>query len=321
MPGIATTTLSVHRDVLSWNSTGSDTESTRRPGLDAVAGEDVVRTPGQEFAARVSAAFEHGEDGDVVVPFRQHLPAAFPLFASRPRFTVRHLLKTATVDDLPVPHVVEPPARSQATSGTSYSRTPEAAFASRVQYAPLTDLCVNVELPAGLLEHESVFASYLDYRVLVRLSVVENQSLLHGTPDGAITGLLRLPDARRRTTEEALEEAILSTAADVEETGGSCDGIVAHPAVYWQLVRTGLLSRLATSGITVSRTRMMPRDRLLLGDFSAAATLLLPNVASVALRRGAGTDGVDVIEARTRVGLAVHLPQHLISLTWGGGDV
>ncbi|GAB1645424.1 family 3 encapsulin nanocompartment shell protein [Krasilnikovia sp. MM14-A1259] len=276
------------------------------------------RTPGETFAAAVRDATG---GGDLSVPFGIHLPAAFPLFASRPRYTVRHLLKTLSVPDAPAPHVYEPPRGGLTTTGTSYAATPEAAFALRLDTTRLTDLTVTVTLPDGILAHPDLLATFVDLRVLVRLSVLENQSLLHGTPDGAIQGLLQLPGIRSDTADRGdLATAVTAAAAEVEETGGSCDGIVAHPAVYWELVRSGALGRLQLAGITVSRTRMMPRDTLLLGDFRAALTLLLPGRASITLHRGAGTAGADVVEATSRVGLAVHLPQHLLALTLGASS-
>ncbi|CAM5507898.1 hypothetical protein GCM10010329_64030 [Streptomyces spiroverticillatus] len=269
------------------------------------------RSPGEEFAwsVRGAAAAE-----DRVVPFRAHLPAVFPLFATRPRYAVRHLLKTAQVADAPVPYVHEPAARLVA-SGTSYRTTPEGSFTSRVEHAELTDLVVRVPLPDGLLDQPALLASFVDYRVLVRLSVVENQTLLHGSEDKAITGLLDLPGIRTGRLGDDVYASITEAAAEVEETGGSCDGIVVHPFTYWELVRTGVLGQLGAAGITVSRTRMIPRGQVLLGDFRAAVTLLVPSVASLTLLRGQGPDGGDVVEASSRIGLAVHLPQHFLLLT------
>ncbi|MEJ3655440.1 family 3 encapsulin nanocompartment shell protein [Actinomycetes bacterium KLBMP 9759] len=278
---------------------------------------DLDRTPGQAFAAGIAP---RGYSDGLVVHFSTHLPAAFPLFASRPRYPVRHLLKTATVPDAPATFVHEPPRGALGAAGTSYRATPEASFAPRLAQTPLTDLVARVPVPDGLLDHPELLAQFIDFRVLVRLSVVENQSLLTGTADGSIVGLLNLPGARRVDSPLDMERAIIQAAAEVEETGGSCDGIVAHPFTYWEMVRTGLLSRLQVAGITVSRTRMIPRDRILLGDFRAAFTLLLPGVAHLELLRGAGDDGQDVIEASSRIGLAVHLPQHLMTLTWSADD-
>lgn len=267
-------------------------------------------SPGEVFADAVRGA---PAGHRVEVRYDGHLPAAFPLFASRPRYTVRHLMKTVAVADGPVPYVHEPPA-GRLESGSTYATTPEAAFAPSLAHAGLTDLTVSVPLPAGLLAEPELLATFVDLRVLVRLSARENDALLNGTPDGVITGLLDTPHTRARRAEPDLVTAVTAAAADVENTGGSCDGVVAHPNVYWELVRHGALDRLNAAGITVSRTRMIPPDRLLLGDFSAAATLLLPGIGTIAVRPGAGAGGGDLIEATTRVGLAVRLPQHLMTM-------
>ncbi|MFI6515515.1 family 3 encapsulin nanocompartment shell protein [Spirillospora sp. NPDC050679] len=269
------------------------------------------RTPGEEFAWAVAGA---PQGTDVVVPFRVALPQSFPLFVTRPRYAVRHLLKTATVPDRAVPYVHEAPPPGPAQAGTTYATVPEAGFTSSVRSAALTDLTVTVPLPKGLLDEPSLLAAFIDYRVLVRLSAVENEALLHGTPDGVIEGLLTLPQARRGSLAGDLGDALTTAAAEVETTGGSCDGMVVHPAVYWRLVREGLLGPLNAAGITVSRTRMIAADRVLLGDFKAAVTLLDPGVGSLVLHQGAGPDGADTVEARTRSGLAVHLPQHFVLL-------
>ncbi|HEX6470909.1 MAG TPA: family 3 encapsulin nanocompartment shell protein [Streptosporangiaceae bacterium] len=316
----------------------------------AAASAVTRRTPGEEFAWAVAGA-QGG--ADVEVPFQVPLPAAFPLFATRPRYAVRHLLKTAAVPDHPVPYVHEPPAPpgsgtftsgtsatsattgtsgstsgARPVSGTSYATSPEAAFRADVLSAELTDLRASVPVPKGLLDEPALLAAFVDHRVLVRLSTVENEALLHGTADGAIIGLLRLPDLRRVSYDGSFATdpagALTAAAAEVEETGGSCDGIVAHPVLYWRLVRDGALSRLAQAGIRVSRTRMIARDQVLLGDFRAAVTLLDPGVSLLALRRGggadAGPDGGDRIEATARAGLAVHLPQHFVLLSPAGRE-
>jgi hypothetical protein len=268
------------------------------------------RSPGEEFAWAVAGA----RDGaDVEVPFQIPLPAAFPLFATRPRYAVRHLLKTATVPDHAVAYVHEPPSGDRHASGTTYATTPEAAFDPSVRSAALTDLHTSVTVPKGLLDEPALLAAFVDYRVLVRLSTVENEALLHGTAEGAIPGLLHLPEVRHGSLDGDPESALTAAAAEVEETGGSCDGSVAHPVLYWRLARDGALGRLAEAGIRVSRTRMIAKDEVLLGDFRAAVTLLDPGVSTLALRR----DGADRIEARTRTGLAVHLPQHFVLLRSG----
>ncbi|MFC4535755.1 family 3 encapsulin nanocompartment shell protein [Sphaerisporangium dianthi] len=270
------------------------------------------RSPGEEFAWAVS---RDREGGDVVVALNGYLPSAFPLFATRPRYTVRHLLKVASVTDRPAAYVREAPEPGRDVPGNTYASTPESAFGPSVQHAELTDLVIDVAVPKGLVDEPALLAAFVDYRVLVRLGVVENESLLHGTADGRISGLLTLPELRTGAFGDDVCESLTSAAARVEDTGGSCDGIVAHPALYWRLVRDGTLSKLTEVGIKVARTRMMPRGQALLGDFRAAVTLLDPGVSSLTLRRNAGPEGEDVVRAHARAGLAVHLPQHFLLLS------
>lgn len=267
-------------------------------------------SPGQAFAAQLSSLRQ--SDDPVTVHVEGHLPAAFPLFATRSRYTVRHLLNIRDGSRASEqPYVYEYTTTNSTKTGISYSSSPEASFAAQLENSITTDLEVEVELPEGILEHPDVLANFIDMRVLVRLSVVENQSLLHGSSDGVIPGLLSFPGVRYRQVDQIDEAALVANAAAVEEMGGSCDGVVIHPNTYWQLVRSGGLQRLGAAGVTISRTRMMPESSALMGDFRAAGTLNLPGIASITLIPATHRDR---LRARTRVGLNVHLPQHLMHL-------
>jgi hypothetical protein len=291
------------------------------PDAGSISPDDASATSGTPGEQCVAALARAGKTEDLTVAVDRHLPGAFPLFASRPRYPVRHLLNTAPAggDDAAV-YVYEPSAQQREDSGTTYAATPEATFLPELREAELSDLTVSVSLPPTILDRPALLTTFIDRRVLVRMATMENQVLLRGSEDGKVPGLLTLPGMRRRSSARSLDEAVTAVAFEVEETGGSCDGIVAHPAVYWEMVRQGLLARLSVAGVVVSRTRMIARDTMLLGDFQAAVTLLLPGVNELSLRRGAGAGGEDVIQARTRLGLALHVPQHLIELTWSGGS-
>ena len=271
-----------------------------------------AHSPGEEFA---QAASLDGGGENFSVRFRGYLPTAFPLFAERPRYTVRQLLNMATVrdDEKATPFVGEAAGECGTASGTSYESTLEAGFDPALLSADHTELSVSLRVPTGLLAHPRLLSSFIDRRLLVRVGVRENHTLLHGSADGVIAGLLRLPELRRLDVGGGeLVSSVTAAAAHVEETGGSCDGVVAHPSLYWQMVDSGLLDSLGAAGIRVARTRMMPPHQLLLGDFRAAATLLDPADSSLSLHRGAAPDGGDLIEARCRIALAVHLPQHFV---------
>jgi hypothetical protein len=265
------------------------------------------RTPGEEFAvAAVSAPRD-----DVEVRLRTALPATFPLAATRPRYTVRHLLKTAEVGDGPTGYLREE-HRGSDRSGASYDSTPEAAFTTSMASAAMTTLTATLSIPPEVSADAATLAAVVDHRLVVRLCTIENDALLNGTPDGAITGIRALADARAVDEPAEVEHVATETAALVEETGGSCDGIVGHPRLYWELVRLGLLGRLAEAGVRVSRTRMLPPEEAVFADFRAAFTLLDTLDSRVGIRRGAGAGGQDLLWASVREGLAVHLPQHVV---------
>ncbi|WP_396448251.1 family 3 encapsulin nanocompartment shell protein [Actinomadura sp.] len=271
------------------------------------------RGPGEELAVAVARA----AGGDAAVRLRAPLTTLFPLASTRPRPTVREQTKGGTVADRTLRYVRE--HRAGGGGGTRYAATPEAVFRPAVAKAELTEISVAVPVPADLCSDPALLARFVDHRVIVRLCTVENEVLLHGSDDGAIPGLLRLDGLRRLSAPRASAEAgavmdaLMNACAEVEEMGGSCDGLVMHPALYWRLVGGGALAALDAAGLRVTRTRMIERDRVLLGDFRAGITLLDGEESTLALRRPAG-DGDAVITAAMRLGLAVHLPQHFVLL-------
>ncbi|MFA1548023.1 family 3 encapsulin nanocompartment shell protein [Actinomadura chokoriensis] len=275
------------------------------------------RGPGEELAIAVARA----AGGDAAVRLRAPLTTLFPLASTRPRPTVREQTKGGTVTDRTLRYVREHRDTGRdGDRGTRYGATPEAVFRPAVAKAELTEISVAVPAPAELCHDPALLARFVDHRVIVRLCTVENEVLLHGSDDGAIPGLLRLEGLRRLSaaTEDAqagaVMDALMGGCAEVEEMGGSCDGLVMHPALYWRLVGGGALPSLDSAGLRITRTRMIERDRVLLGDFRAGITLLDGEESTLALRRPAG-DGAATITAAMRLGLAVHLPQHFVLLS------
>ncbi|GAA1813623.1 family 3 encapsulin nanocompartment shell protein [Actinomadura chokoriensis] len=284
------------------------------------------RGPGEELAVAVARA----AGGDAAVRIRAPLTALFPLASTRPRPTVREQTKGGTVTDRTLRYVRElrdtGPGGEDGRSGTRYGATPEAVFRPALAKAELTEISVSVPVPAELCADPALLARFVDHRVIVRLCTVENEVLLRGSDDGAITGLLRLDGLRRLEAPRAdaagaVLEALMAGCAEVEEMGGSCDGMVMHPSLYWRLVGGGALPALDAAGLRLTRTRMIEPDRVLLGDFRAGITLLDGEESTLALRRPAGGNGAGdgageaAITASMRLGLAVHLPQHFLLLS------
>lgn len=255
------------------------------------------RSPGEEFA------LAHSRQGPgASVELRTSISDLFPPAKRRPRLTVRHLLRKAVVDADEVTVFTE-----RAENTAPDDAAPEWEFEVGARTVKTQTIRASVPVPREILADPAALAAFIDYRLLVRLGTVENDVLLNGT--GPIHGLLRSPGLRRRpdaAADEPATRALLATAALCEWYGGSADGIVLHPDDWWPLVDDGaFLERLAVQGVKVSRTRMVPPGTALVGDFTAAATLLDRRSSTIRL------DG-DTLVAEIREGLAVHLPGHFV---------
>lgn len=271
--------------------------------------------PGALLARAVAErAAARSTDEEVSVRIATPLPATFPLAAERPRYTVRHLLQSRTSDASRAPYLSEEMVGSD-ISGDSYGDSPESRFEPRVRYATTTRITARLGLPREISRNPELLAHAVDRRLVVRICTVENDVFLNGSADGAIPGIRHLPGIRtlRRSTND-LGALVAEICALVEETGGSCDAMVVHPADYWRLVSSGLLGHLVSVGVRVSRTRMIPPGELLFGDFRAALTIIDTDDSEVGLTPGAQ----DEIWASTRVGLAAPLPQHIVKVVAEG---
>lgn len=257
------------------------------------------RSPGEEFAL---AHARHGPGASVEL--RASISDLFPPAKRRPRLTVRHLLRKAVVDSDEVTVFTE-----RAENTAPDDAAPEWKFEVGALAVKTQTIRASVPVPAEILADPAALAAFVDYRLLVRLGTAENDVLLNGT--GPIRGLLRSPGLRRRPdgaaeTDESAADGLLATAALCEWYGGSADGIVMHPDDWWPLVADGaFLERLAVQGVKVSRTRMVPPGTALVGDFTAAATLLDRRSSTIRLEG-------DSLVAEIREGLAVHLPGHFV---------
>ncbi|MEV5569729.1 family 3 encapsulin nanocompartment shell protein [Spirillospora sp. NPDC052269] len=261
------------------------------------------RSPGEEFA------LAHARNGPkAAVDLRASISDLFPPAKRRPRLTVRHLLRKAVVDADEVTVFTE-----RAENVASDDTAPEWEFEVGARTVRTQMIRAAVPVPAEVLADPAALAAFVDFRLLVRLGTAENDALLNGSGD--IHGLLRTPGVRRRepkATDRSVASTLLATAALCEWYGGSADGIVMHPDDWWPLVDDGaFLERLAVQGVKVSRTRMVPPGTALVGDFTAAATLLDRRSSTIRL---AG----DELVAEIREGLAVHLPGHFVLATLPG---
>lgn len=270
------------------------------------------RSPGEEFA------LAHARMGSQArVTLRAAISDRFPLAQRRPRYTVRHLLRHAEVGEAEeIVTFVE--AAPPVEPGTP---APEWDFRVGAASVPAGTIRAAVPVPEQVLRDPAALAAFVDFRLLVRLGTAENDALLNGDGSGGIRGLLRTPGLRQAKPAAGVAQTLLAAAAECEWYGGSADGMVMHPDDWWPLLAEGaLLDRLADAGVKVSRTRMIPAGSVLVGDFTAAATLLDRKTSTVRMAADGELPGPGPgLVAEIRESLAVHLPGHFVLARLPGG--
>jgi hypothetical protein len=263
------------------------------------------RGPGEEFA------LAHVRMGDKAsVTLRAAISDLFPPAQRRPRYTVRHLLRKAVIGG----EVDEVAVFRERARPEDASAAPEWTFRVGIAAVQLQTVTAAVPVPEEILADPAALASFVDFRLLVRLGTAENDMLLNGTGEDGILGLLRHEGVRQvNDPEKTVAETLLATAALCERHGGSADGMVLHPDDWWPLLGNGFLERLGSAGVKVSRTRMVPPGTALVGDFTAAATLLDRRQSTIRMAREDELPGTGPgLVAEIQEGLAVHLPGHFV---------
>jgi hypothetical protein len=263
------------------------------------------RGPGEEFA------LAHVRMGDKAsVTLRAAISDLFPPAQRRPRYTVRHLLRKAVIGG----DVDEVAVFRERAKPDDESAAPEWAFRVGIAAVQLQTVKAAVPVPEEILAEPAALAAFVDFRLLVRLGTAENDVLLNGTGEDGILGLLRHEGVRHvDEPRTSVADTLLATAALCERHGGSADGMVLHPDDWWPLLRDGFLERLGSAGVKVSRTRMVPPGTAVVGDFTAAATLLDRRLSTIRMARDGELpgDGPGLV-AEIHEGLAVHLPGHFV---------
>jgi hypothetical protein len=265
----------------------------------------VSRSPGEEFAL---ACTRMGDKATVTL--RAPISDLFPLSRRRPRYTVRHLLRDAVIGE--ATEVVT--FQETAADVDQDAAAPEWDFRVGAATVPIATIRAAVPVPAQVLRDPAALAAFVDFRLLVRLGTAENDALLNADGTEGIRGLLRTPGLRHAEPAGDVAETLLTAAAQCEWYGGSADGVVMHPDDWWPLLAGGtLLDGLAAADVKISRTRMIPAGHVLVGDFTAAATLLDQRTSTLRMAAdGEVPESGQGLVAEIREGLAVHLPGHFV---------
>ena len=95
-------------------------------------------------------------------------------------------------------------------------RMPEAAFEFHAGKAVLSPTTAWVQVPEALLADPAALASFIDFRLVVRLCTAENHTLARGP-----AGLLEIAGARRLPPGPDPVSSLLAACDHVEQMGGS----------------------------------------------------------------------------------------------------
>lgn len=223
-------------------------------------------SPGRTFLEAVAA------DGlDASVEFDVTITGSLSSYRRKPRYPARNMLKVVDLSREPRRfywHESAPPPDGPEIEGASMRR--EAA--SRFHKSPIPDLLTTtawVQVPPDLWEDAEAFQSFIDYRLIMRLGTAENDTIIRG--EG---GLLNIPGIARMTSPGPFGSTILSACNEVEQMGGTADGMIINPEDYYRFMADGrLMDDVDQNGVFIVRTRLVDPGTAIVGDFGHGAQL------------------------------------------------
>jgi hypothetical protein len=149
---------------------------------------------------------------------------------------------------------------------------PRREAANRFHMSPVPELLPTtawVQVPDGLWEDAAAFASFIDYRLIVRLATAENETIIRG--EG---GLLNLPGIAHLSSTGPFASTLLAACNEVEQMGGTADGLIINPLDYYRhMGQDRLMDDLERNGVFIVRTRLVDPGTALIGDFGHGAQL------------------------------------------------
>lgn len=223
-------------------------------------------SPGQVFAQACQA------DGTATrVEYDETITDSLTSSRRKPRYPARNMLKVVDLSREPRDrywHESPPLPDDAAVTGADIRRE----LALRFHASPVPDLLPTtawVQVPPGLWEDPQTFASFIDYRLVMRLSAAENHTIIAG--EG---GLLNIPGIARLTSAWRYSSTLIAACNAAEQMGATADGLIINPADYYMFLSQGrLMDDLERNGVFIVRTRLVPEGTAIVGDFGHGAEL------------------------------------------------
>ncbi|GGQ13437.1 family 3 encapsulin nanocompartment shell protein [Streptosporangium pseudovulgare] len=242
------------------------TDTMKRTMAEVVAQRRTEMSPGRIFAEACAA-----KGTDAVVEYDVTITDSLTSSRRKPRYPARNMIKVVDLsrdprryywhESLPdpgAPQVHEADLRREAANRFHRSPVPE-----------LLPTTAWVQVPPDLWEDIETFESFINYRLIVRLSTAENDTIIRGAG-----GLLNMPQIARMTSRGPFASTILAACNEVEQMGGTADGLIINPADYYAFMGEGsLMDDIERNGVFIVRTRLVEPGTALVGDFGHGALL------------------------------------------------
>lgn len=242
------------------------TEEIKRTMAEVVAQRKTEMSPGRRF---IEACLADGLAASV--EYDVTITDSLTSSRRKPRYPARNMLKVVDLSRDPRQyywHESPPRPGDPEVDGADLRR--EAA--SRFHKSPIPELLPTtawVQVPPDLWEDVETFQSFIDYRLIVRLGTAENHTIIRGPG-----GLLNIPGIARMTSPGPFASTILGACNEVEQMGGTADGLIINPVDYYRFMGQGrLMQDVEQNGVFVVRTRLVDPGTAIVGDFGHGAQL------------------------------------------------
>jgi hypothetical protein len=223
-------------------------------------------TPGQMFAhAFAASGLSTCVDYDVTI--------TDSLTSSRrkPRYPARNMLKVVDLSRDPRRYYwhESPPRPGDPEVQDAGSRREAANQFLKSPVPELLPTTAWVQVPPELWEDAETFASFIDYRLIVRLATAENQTIIRGQG-----GLVNMPGIARLSSKGPFAYTLFAACNEVEQMGGTADGLIINPLDYYRLMgQDRVIEELERNGVFIVRTRLVDPGTAIIGDFGHGAQL------------------------------------------------
>lgn len=233
---------------------------------EVVAERKLQMSPGRVFAEACAA------DGlAACVEYDVTITDSLTSSRRKPRYPARNMLKVVDLSKDPQRyywHESAPRPSDPEVNQADLRRE----LALRFGKSPIPELCTTtawVQVPPDLWDDPPTFESFINYRLVMRLSASENHTIIRGE-----SGLLSIPGIARLTSARPFGSTILAACNAAEQMGATADGLIINPADYYIFLSHGrLMDDLERNGVFIVRTRLVDPGTAIVGDFGHGAQL------------------------------------------------